>query len=123
MNSLNEAQLELVAVEHLNELGFEHAYGPDIAFGGSNPERDAAAGYTDVVLLERLEETVQRINPTLPSDAIDESIRKLLRPESSSLVENSRAFQKMLTEGVNVSWMGKEGELHGKVMRTVDYIH
>jgi len=67
-----------------------------------------------VVLIGRLRSALERINPALPTDAIDEAVRKITRPESPSLIENNRAFQKMLTDGVDISWMGADGEKHDK---------
>ncbi|RMH08494.1 MAG: type I restriction endonuclease subunit R [Nitrospirae bacterium] len=79
---------------------------------GARPERE---GYADVVLKGRLRAAVERINPELPAAAIEEAVRKVLTPESPALIENNRAFHRMLTDGVDVSWMGPEGEHHGKV--------
>jgi len=114
MTGMNEDTLEQTTLEWLENLGYEIAYGPDIAFDGQAPERDADANYTDVVLLGRLRSALECINPALPADAIDEAVRKVTRPASPSLIENNRAFQKMLTDGVDISWMGSDGEKHDK---------
>ena len=111
---ITEDAIEQTALEWLENLGYEIAYGPEIAFDGPSPEREAEANYTDVVLIVRLRSALERINPTLPSDAIDEAVRKITRPESPSMIENNRAFQKMLTDGVDISWMGADGEKHDK---------
>ncbi|MCH9031999.1 MAG: type I restriction endonuclease subunit R, partial [candidate division Zixibacteria bacterium] len=115
MTKITEDSIEQTALDWLESLGYEISYGPDIAFDGSTPERDEQANYADVVLVGRLRSALEQINPTLPTDAIDEAIRKVTRPESPSLIENNRAFQKALTEGVDVSWMGADGEKHDKV--------
>ena len=114
MSKITEDAIEQTALEWLGNLGYEIAHGPDIAFDGSTPERDAEANYSDVVLVSRLRSALERINPALPADAIDEAVRKVIRPESPSLIENNRAFQKMLTDGVDISWMGADGEKHDK---------
>ncbi len=111
---MNENQLEQTALEWLDNLGYAIEYGPDIAFDGPRPERDTQANYTDVVLIGRLSGALQRINPALPVEAIDEAVRKVTRPESPSLIENNRRFHRMLTEGVDVSWMAADGEKHDK---------
>lgn len=110
-----EDSIEQMALSQLEALGFEVLRGPDIAFDGPSSERDPAANYGDVVLVERLCGTLQRINPHVPSPAIDEAVRKVLTPESPALIENNRRFHRMLTDGVDVSWMAPEGERHGKV--------
>ena len=114
MNKITEDTLEQTTLEWLENLGYEIAYGPDVAFDGPAPERDADANYTDVVLLGRLRFALECINPALPADAIDEAVRKITRPASPSLIENNRALQKMLTDGVDISWMGSDGEKHDK---------
>lgn len=114
MSHITEDAIEQTALAWFANLGYEIAYGPDIAFDGRAPERDAEANYADVVLIGRLRSALERINATLPAEAIDEAIRKITRPESPSLIENNRAFQKMLTDGVDVSWMSAAGEKHDK---------
>ncbi len=114
MSKLNEDAIEQTALAWLENLAYEIAHGPDIAFDGQAAERDEAANYTDVVLIGRLQSALERINSTLPADAIDEAIRKITRPESPSLFENNREFQKMLTDGVDISWMSADGEKHDK---------
>ncbi|RTZ73110.1 MAG: DEAD/DEAH box helicase [Gammaproteobacteria bacterium] len=96
-------------------MGWETVHGTDIAFDGPSPERDPAAKYGDVVLVERLRLALGRINPDVPSLAIEEAIRKVLTTESPALIENNRRSHRMLTDGVDVSWMAPEGERHGKV--------
>ncbi len=115
MTKTTENSIEKMALSQLEALGFDVAHGPDIAFDGPNPERDPAAHYGDVVLVERLRGAMQRINPDVPSPAIEEAVRKLIATESPALIENNRRFHRMLTDGVDVSWMAPEGERHGKV--------
>ncbi|RMH20038.1 MAG: type I restriction endonuclease subunit R, partial [Gammaproteobacteria bacterium] len=115
MSGINESTLENTVLTWLENLGYDIEHGPDIAFDGVKPERDPSANYTDVVLIDRLRESLERINPEIPCEAIDEAIRKITRPESPSLIENNQAFHRMLTDGVDVSWMADGGERHDKV--------
>jgi len=115
MSQLTEEAIEEMALDELRALGWQSAFGPDIAFDGQAPERDAAANYGDVVLVGRLREALVRINPGMSEAAIDEALRKVLTLDSPALIENNRRFHQMLTDGVDVSWMGPQGERHGKV--------
>ncbi len=115
MTILTENAIEQMALNNLKDLGWQTAFGPDIACDGLFPERDAAANYRDVVLVQRLRDTLARINPNMPDAAIEEALRQVLKLESPALIENNRHFHKMLTDGVDVSWRGAEGEQHGKV--------
>ncbi|GIW83437.1 MAG: hypothetical protein KatS3mg105_5244 [Gemmatales bacterium] len=121
MKALDEAQLEIAVCDWLKAepLGWEYVHGPTIAPDGEAPER---ADYGQVVLVERLRNALERINPTIPAEAIEEAMRQVLRPESPSLIENNRRFHKMLTDGVDVSWRtdlsadeAGDGEKHDKV--------
>ena len=108
---LDEAQVEIVAVDYFRELGYEYVHGPQIAPDGETPER---ADYGQVVLLRRLRDALVRINPDVPDEAIEEAIRQVTRTDSPSLVVNNRAFHRMLTDGVDVSWRADGSERHGK---------
>ena len=110
-----EGDIEQLTLSLLAELGWETVHGTDIAFDGPSPERDPATKYGDVVLVERLRLALGRINPDVPSLAIEEASRKVLTTESPALIENNRRSHRMLTDGVDVSWMAPEGERHGKV--------
>jgi len=52
---LTESEIETLAIERLQALGFDYVYGPDIA----NPERES---FSEVLLLSRLRKAVTRIN-------------------------------------------------------------
>ncbi|NLL18360.1 MAG: type I restriction endonuclease subunit R, partial [Clostridia bacterium] len=104
--SFYESHLEEAALEWFEELGYEVVFGPDIAPDGDYPERE---DYGDVVLVERLREALTRINPKLPGDAIEDAVRQIMIPQSPSLIMNNKAFQKMLTDGVDVSVKQSDG--------------
>ena len=63
MTSVSENTVEQVALSWLRELGWDVAYGPNIAPDGDSPERD---DYGDVMLARRLRDALARLNPGLP---------------------------------------------------------
>jgi len=91
--------LEKAVLELFKELGYEVAYGPDISPGGSRPERSS---YSEVLLLKRLRESLLRINPTLPEEAIDKTIHELVHIVEPTLEKTNRKFHFMLRDGVRV---------------------
>ena len=111
-SNLDEAQVEIVTVDYIRELGYEHIHGPVIAPYGKAPERQ---DYGQVVLTRRLRDALVRINPDVPIDAIEDALRQVTRADSPSLIVNNRAFHKMLSDGVDVSWRDDGQERHGKV--------
>jgi type I restriction enzyme R subunit len=100
MTRITENHIEAFAIELLVNLGFEYLYGPDIAHDGINPERDS---YAQVLLLNRLKNAVQRINPAIPADAQSEAIKEIQRIASPELLSNNETFHRLLTEGIPVS--------------------
>ncbi len=70
---MTESEVETAALEIISELGYKILYGPDIAPDGISPERKS---YSDVVLVKRLRDAVDRINPDLPREAREEASQK-----------------------------------------------
>ena len=92
--------------------------GRRIAPGQPGAER---SDYGHVVLEQRLQRALRRLNPQLPADAIDEAFRKLTRPDSPSLIASNHAFHKFLVEGVPVEYRRKDGSIGGDLVRVLDY--
>ena len=118
MTYLDEAQLEIATVGYFRELGYEYAFGPDIAPDGSRSKR---ADYGQVVLVGRLRDALARLNHKLPPEALDEAFRKLTRPESADLVANNRALHRMLVDGVNVEHRRPDGTIAGAQACVIDF--
>ena len=115
--SLTESEIETLAIERLQSLGFNYIYGPDIAPDSATPERE---NFTDVILDKRLRKAIARINPALPAAALDEAIKTIQRISSPELLANNEAFHRLLTEGVNVSYQ-KDGNTRGDLVWLVDF--
>lgn len=77
MSAINESHVEEAALTWFGELGYAVAHGPDMAPGEIEAER---ASFGDVVLIGRLRDAITRLNPTIPEDAREEALRKILRP-------------------------------------------
>ena len=101
MTTLIEYDVELVALQWLEALGWATAYGPDIGPDAQNPER---ADYDQVVQEQRLLDALADLNPNLPSTALDDAIRKLMLPQGATLETRNQNFHKMLVEGVQVEY-------------------
>ncbi|WKZ75440.1 MAG: type I restriction endonuclease subunit R [Vicingaceae bacterium] len=100
MTRITENIIEAFAIELLDKLGYEYIYAPDIAHDGENPERDS---YAQVLLLNRLQNAVKRINHSIPADAQAEAIKEIQRIASPELLTNNETFHRLLTEGIPVS--------------------
>ena len=93
MTGLTENEYEQALIALFQELGYRYKYGPDIVRSYSNP-----------LLHDVLRESLLRINPALPTSAIDDAIKKLHQIEGSSLYECNFKFTQMLQYGIEVTF-------------------
>ncbi len=117
---LDEAQTEVALFHILRDLGWQTAFGPDIAHDGTSPER---SDYSEVLLIRRLRKALGRLNPRLPPSALEEALRKLLLTETPSLLENNRRNHQWLLEGVPVEYRKKDGPIQHDNARLMDWAH
>jgi type I restriction enzyme R subunit len=72
---MTEDQLEQEALGWLQDVGYTHSYGPDIAPDGPAPERE---NYRQVVLVGRLRSAIARLNPAVPASAQEDACLRRL---------------------------------------------
>jgi type I restriction enzyme R subunit len=116
--TFTESIIEQAALAWLESMGYSVLSGLEIAPGEMQAERE---NYGQVVLEHRLRQALQRLNPQIPSDALEEAFRKLTRPDSPSLVANNHTLHKYLVEGVPVEYQRKDGSIGGDLVRVFDY--
>ena len=118
MAFLSEAQLELVVLHQLGALGYVLATDAEIGPDGRTPERDA---YADVILSRRLTRAIERLNPTIPAEAREDALRKVMATEMPSLVAENRRLHRLMVEGVDVEYYAEDGTIRGDKVRLVDF--
>jgi type I restriction enzyme, R subunit len=116
--TLNESSVEEAALSWFSELGYAVTHAPHLAPGEIAAERKS---FTDVVLVGRLRDAIARLNPSIPSDAREEALRKVLRHDAPSLVANNRAFHRMLRDGVPVEYRRDDGSIAGDHVRLIHF--
>lgn len=118
MAFLSESDLEQVLVEQFRNMGYaiasEAVIGPD----GSNPERES---HDEVILKQRLEKAVARINPHMSAQAHKDAISKIMQSEFPSLLEENRRIYKLLAEGVDVEYFADDGTLTAGKVNLIDF--
>jgi len=107
---LDESTVERAALQWLRELGYGYAHGPDISPGGRTPER---ASFTEVVLVGRLRAALERLNPHLSAEALDDATRQVLDLDAPDVLTNNRRFHAMLRDGAPVEDVAPDGERRG----------
>jgi type I restriction enzyme R subunit len=118
MPNFTESVVEQAALAWLESMGYLVLSGLEIAPGEAMAERE---DYGQVVLQRRLQQALQRLNPLVPSDALEEAFRKLTRPDSPSLAANNHAIHKCVVEGVPIEYQRDDGSIGGDLVRVFDY--
>lgn len=93
----SEADYENSIIELFRNMGYTHVYGPNIERDFQNPL------YQDI-----LEDSLFRLNPKLPYEAIKEAIFKLTNFENGELVQKNTVFMDYLQNGIEVRYFDKE---------------
>ncbi len=114
---MTEDQLEQETLAWLQDVGYTHRYGPDIAFDGASPQR---ADYRQVVLAPRLREAIGRLNPAIPTAAREDALQQVLNLGLPAQLSANRAFHKLLVGGVPVQYQ-RAGETVGDFVRLIDW--
>jgi type I restriction enzyme R subunit len=116
--NLTESIVEDAALTWFGELGYAVGHGPQMAPGEPAAERDS---FSEVVLVGRLREALRQLNPTLPEEAREEALRKVLRVVTPSLVQTNRAFHRLLRDGVDVEYARPDGSTKHDKAWLVDF--
>jgi len=119
----NEDRLvQATVAEHLRDkLGWELVYayhnetfGPDSTLGRKDT--------TEVVLTRDLRAALFRLNPDLPTAAIEDALRALtVHVFSRSMLQHNRELYRMIRGGVPVSYRDDNGRLRDARVRVIDF--
>lgn len=115
-NSITENQIEEITLGYLQSLGYEYLNGVNISPDGDHPERQ----YNEVVLVTRLRNAIDKLNPNISQDAKEDALKKVLRTESPNALINNENFHRYLTDGVDVE-MRTESGIRGEKIYIVDF--
>ena len=118
MTTLKESDVEQAAMAWLSDLGWETAYGPDIAPGTPAAERD---DYAQVILEGRLRDALERLNPDLDHEALETAYRRITNPDGPTLEARNRAFHLDLINGVTVDKRFPDGTVSGVPAKILDF--
>ena len=108
--NFTEDSFELALIELFKELGYNYTYGPEI-------DRDLQ----EPLLLDCVYDSLCRINPTLPSTAIEEAIKSIKRLEGANLVETNYRFTLLMQNGVEATFINSKRESKTDIVKLIDY--
>ena len=118
MTGFTESVVEQAALAWLESVGWRVVNGAEIAPGAPEAERES---HGQVVLERRLRDALARNNPKLPSDALDDALRRLLRPEGVDPIPRNRSLHRLIVDGVTVEYRDDGGGIRGAQAAAIDF--
>jgi len=116
--SLNEDGYEHQFINWLKDIGWAWKYGPEISPDGLSPERSS---YKDVILNERLEEAIRRINPDLPKDNIRSVAQLLSSPGETDLLKANELILGWFVNGIPQKVRDANGVESSELVKVIDF--
>jgi type I restriction enzyme R subunit len=113
---ISEEHIEQIVIQEFIDLGYSYVNGADISPDGISQERE----FDEVVLKQRLQTAIAKLNPNVPHEAQEEAIKKVLRTDSPNLFQNNYQVHKYLTDGVDVEYR-KGDRIAGDKVWLIDY--
>jgi len=119
MKPITENTIERMAIEILQSQGWKYANGKEISPEGLFCERES---FSEVVLLRRLRDALARLNATIPVEARETAVQKVLRINSPDVLHNNEEFHRLLVERVKVPYQ-QEGYERSHEVGLIDFEH
>lgn len=114
---MTENEIEQLAITLLKHQGYNYINGVQLAPDAVDLERTS---FEEVVLKQRLENAVRRINPNIPVDAQQDAVKQILRIASPDVLSNNETFHRLLTEGIPVT-KRVDGQERGDRVFLIDF--
>ena len=89
---MTENEIEKLAIALLEHQGYTYINGGQLAPDAADMERTS---FEEVVLKQRLENAVRRINPMIPIDAQQDAVKQILRIASPDVLSNNETFHRL----------------------------
>ena len=104
-----EEQLENTVIEYFQELGYYYL-----------PAHRLQRDEREVLLLDRLEQAITKLNPDISNDVLQQVMLKLRHFDTNDVFTNNKVFHKYLTENVEIAEF-VEGETVYHRIRLIDW--
>lgn len=117
-DNFNEDLLEDAVLDLLGALGYATAYGPNIEPVALGAERDS---FDQSMLPGLLCRAIERINPGLTAELIDQAVVSLHRAESQDPIAENKRVHQLIVGGVPVEYRAADGSLRTQQVRLIDF--
>ncbi|WP_415882607.1 type I restriction endonuclease subunit R [Neptuniibacter sp. QD34_54] len=116
MNQDEYNKVEGPAISQLQQLGWEYVHGAEFAPENSEERRS----FKDVVLVQRLERSVKRLNPWISDENLRKVVREITHPNFASLMEVNHNLWQVLVNYQSVEQdLGKGRK--GQTVKIIDF--
>jgi type I restriction enzyme R subunit len=116
--SLSEDGYEHQFINWLKGIGWEWKHGPDISPDGASSER---LSYKEVILSERLEDAIKRINPGLPKDNVRSVSQMLASPGENDLIKANELILGWYVNGIPQKVRRSDGVETSELIKVIDF--
>ena len=117
MKPITESDIETLAIETLEALGWKYLHGLQIAPGAETPARES---FEQVILTGRLRERLALINPDVPEAAREQAIQKIASLYSPDLIANNEEFHQFLVEKIRIPYQ-QDGYSRSHEVALIDF--
>ncbi|MFA7316615.1 MAG: type I restriction endonuclease subunit R [Sulfuricella sp.] len=121
-NFISEDQIEQALVQKLQHL---HGFDALDCYTENAEDLNDGSGRAhkrDVILAERVREAAIRLNPDIPSTAIEDALEKLLdRRQAMTLIAANREIYGLLRAGIPVEFDNTQGVRQQELVRLLDF--
>lgn len=117
MKPITENNIEAFAIETLVSMDWDYLPGLAIAPGAEASERGS---FEQMILTGRLRRSLEKINPDIPHDAIEQAIQKILNIHSPNLTQSNEKFHECLVEAVKIPYT-KDGFERSHEVKLIDF--
>lgn len=114
-----EFDIEELTLSLLKDQGYACCNASD---GFTPDKRTLRTSKSNVVLKGILEESLARINPSVPEPLRQEAVQHVLKLPHADLVSMNETFHGMMTSGVTVNYQ-KDGVERGEIVHLIDFEH
>ena len=95
---LNENALEKEVIERLISKGYEHINGLETV------EKNFRSNQNEVIFSEVLYSAMVKLNKSIPTNVIKDAVKKIVNPESTSIINENIRFHKYLSDGITMTY-------------------
>ena len=74
-----------------------------------------------LILTARLQDAIERINPTLGAEAVASAVATVLRPESQNATAENLRVHRLITQGVSVQYRDASGGIRHTLAWLLDF--